>query len=79
MPTLGELIQAAKRLGWRRKGAFLHGPRGKDGISYLERRGVCVDLPGMKQSDRLTRTTVESLCRRLEIPRDEFGLENDEG
>lgn len=45
---------------------------------YLERRGVCVDLPDMKQSDRLTRTTVESLCRRLEIPRDEFGLDNDE-
>jgi hypothetical protein len=33
-----------------------------------------VDLPPIRESDRLTRAAVESLCERADIPREDFGL-----
>jgi hypothetical protein len=32
------------------------------------------ELPGIRLSDRLTRDVVETLCRRLGIPTEDFGL-----
>ena len=47
-------------------------------LVYLRRgRGVAlqlVDLPPMRESDRLTRAAVEDLCRRSHIPKEDFGL-----
>jgi hypothetical protein len=47
-------------------------------IMYLRRGAgdtlMLVDLPPLRDNDRLTRATVESLCRRSEIPKEDFGL-----
>jgi len=40
----------------------------------LIRGGTFVDLLNTKDNDRLTRTATESLCRRLGIPEEDFGL-----
>lgn len=75
MPTLGELTEAAGRLGWTlRRTPGVRSPRGLARIRYLKRGEELVDLPDLRDSDRLTRTTVEHLCRRTGIPLDEFGL-----
>jgi hypothetical protein len=75
MPTLGELIRVAKRFGWRLGNMpGVRGPRGMVRIRYLIRRGDFVDLQDTKDVDRLTRIAVDSLCRRLGIPPEEFGL-----
>ena len=50
--------------------------RGKPRIRYLwrdERRFAV--LPDVRLSDRLTRANVASLCRQLDIPTEDFGLE----
>ena len=48
------------------------GPKGEVGFRYLERahegRQLIAPLPDLEDSDRLTRTLLEQLCRRLEIP-----------
>jgi hypothetical protein len=33
-----------------------------------------VDLPPMRESDRLTREVIEDLCQRSRIPEEDFGL-----
>src|SRR3989449_8729974 len=47
-------------------------------IIYLRRgRGntaELVDLPPIRENDRLTRAAVESLCQRAGIPTEDFGL-----
>jgi len=47
-------------------------------IVYLRRgRGASpelVDLPAMRESDRLVRAAVEDLCQRSGIPKEDFGL-----
>src|SRR5260370_24906429 len=76
MPTLGEFIARARAYGYTRhviRIQELH-----ERIVYLG-RGVgdlaeLVDLPTMRESDRLTRTAVESLCERAGIPKEDFGL-----
>lgn len=80
MPTLGELIRAAtRRYGWR-LGVTpgVRGPRGVERIRYLTRGGDFVDLLNTKDGDRLTRAATESLCRRLRIQPEDFGLSGEE-
>ena len=76
MPTLGEFIARARAYGYTKQTIRIRelGAR----ISYL-RRGegtavTLIDLPPMRESDRLTRAAVESLCQRAGIPKDDFGL-----
>ena len=76
MPTLGEFITRARAYGYTKHviGISEFGVR----IVYL-RRGAgdfvkLVDLPPIRESVRLTRAAVESLCERADIPREDFGL-----
>lgn len=51
------------------------GARGSDRIIYLWRDADhFAELPGLKPSDRLTRDVVETLCRQLGIPGEDFGV-----
>ena len=47
-------------------------------ILYLRREMgdalTLLDLPSIRENDRLTRAVVESLCERAGIPREDFGL-----
>ena len=76
MPTLGEFITHAKKYGFKKRILALEGgPRGPDRIVYLWRdANRFAELPDVRQSDRLTRNTVEALCRQLGIPGEDFGL-----
>lgn len=76
MPTLGEFLRVAtQRYGWKVGSTpGVRGPRGIERIRYLIRGGDFVDLLNTKDGDRLTRTATESLCRRLGIPPEDFGL-----
>ena len=76
MPTLGEFITHARKYGFRKRIVTLEGgPRGRDRIVYLWRDADhFAELPGVRQSDRLTRDTVETLCRQLGIPGEDFGV-----
>jgi hypothetical protein len=75
MPTLGELVRVARRYGWKLgRTPGVRGPRGIERIRYLIRGDQFVDLLNTKDHERLTRTAAESLCRRLGIPLEEFGL-----
>jgi hypothetical protein len=76
MPTLGEFITRARVYGYTKQVIRL--PELEARIVYL-RRGDdnatrLVDLPPIRESDRLTRAALESLCERAEIPREDFGL-----
>ena len=76
MPTLGEFIAQAAKYGFSKRQITLEGPQGTSRIRYLwrdDRRFA--PLPDLRDSDRLTRITVESLCAQLGIPRDDFPLE----
>ena len=75
-PTLGELIRRAVAL-WVQppKDAGVVGPRGLARIRYLKRGDTLVDLPDLRDDDRLTRNTAWHLCRRLGIPLEDFGLD----
>ena len=76
MPTLGEFIVRARAYGYTKQVIRIRelGTR----IVYLRRggpeRAELVDLPPMRESDRLTRAAVESLCERATIPKEDFGL-----
>lgn len=76
MPTLGEFVAHAGKYGFRKRIVTLEGgPRGRDRIVYLWRDADhFAELPGVRQSDRLTRDTVETLCRQLGIPGEDFGV-----
>lgn len=76
MPTLGEFIAHARRYGFRKRSVTIdRGPRGRAVIVYLWRDADhFAELPGIRLSDRLTRDVVETLCRRLGIPTEDFGL-----
>jgi len=76
MPTLGEFVMRARAYGYTRHVIRIRELRAH--ILYL-RRGAgdfvkLVDLPPIRESDRLTRAAVESLCERADIPREDFGL-----
>lgn len=80
MPTLGEFVQVAvsEKYGWRLGKTPGMGPRGPAKIRYLIRDDKpLVDLQGLKDNDRLSKNTVESLCRRTGVLREEFGLEGE--
>jgi len=76
MPTLGEFITRARAYGYTKHLIRLRELQAR--IVYLRRgRGnaaTLVDLPPIRESDRLTRAVLESLCKRAEIPREDFGL-----
>jgi hypothetical protein len=76
MPTLGEFIVQARKYGFRKRSLTLTvGPRGRDRIVYLWRDAEhFAELPRMRESDRLTRVVVETLCEQLGIPGEDFGL-----
>ena len=76
MPTLGEFIAHARTYGFRRRVLVLEGgPRGSSRIVYLWRDADhFAELPNVRYSDRLTRDTVATLCHRLKIPGEDFGL-----
>jgi hypothetical protein len=61
MPTLGELIARARTYGYTRH--IIRVPELRARITYL-RRGEGSTL----------KAVVESLCQRLEIPAEDFGL-----
>lgn len=76
MPTLGEFITHARSYGYTKHVIRLRELRAR--IVYLRRgqgnAAKLVDLPPIRESERLTRAVVESLCARAEIPREDFGL-----
>ena len=76
MPTLGEFIAHAKRYGFTRRLVTLESARlGRGRMTYLWRDADhFAELPELRQSDRLTRDVVETLCRQLGIPAEDFGL-----
>jgi len=75
-PTLGEFITRARAYGYTKQVIRLRELRAR--IVYLRRgegsAAKLVDLPAIRESDRLTRAALESLCERAEIPREDFGL-----
>jgi hypothetical protein len=78
MPTLGELIKVARNYGWRLgKTPGVIGPHGEARIRYLRRGNQFVDLPDLRNGDRLTRIVVERLCRQAGLPPEDFGLSSE--
>ena len=76
MPTLGEFIAHAKKYGLRRRLITVESARlGRNRLIYLWRDvDQFAELPNLRQSDRLTRDVVATLCRQLGIPGEDFGL-----
>lgn len=76
MPTLGEFVDHAKQYGFTRRRITVESARlGRGRMAYLWRDADhFAELPDLRQSDRLTRDVVETLCRQLAIPREDFGL-----
>jgi hypothetical protein len=76
MPTLGEFIVHARKYGFRKRSLTLGlGPKRQDRIVYLWRSAEhFAELPDVRESDRLTRVVVETLCEQLGIPGEDFGL-----
>ena len=76
MPTLGEFIAQARKYGFTKRVLTIdRGPRGRAMIVYLWRDADhFAELPGVRESDRLTRDVVETLCRKLGIPGEDFGV-----
>ena len=76
MPTLGEFVAQAKKYGFKRRLVTLESPRlGRARLIYLWRDAAhFAELPHLPQGDRLTREVVETLCRQLGIPAEDFGL-----
>jgi hypothetical protein len=76
MPTLGEFIARARHYGYTKHTIRI--PELGARLMYL-RRERCpavelVDLPPMRESDRLTRRVIEDLCQRARLPEEDFGL-----
>lgn len=76
MPTLGEFVAQARKYGCRRRVLVVDmGPAGRHRLAYLWRDADrFVELPNVRQDDRLTRVVVALLCAQLEIPGEDFGL-----
>lgn len=76
MPTLGEFIVRARRYGYTKHTIRI--PELGARLVYLRRRaGVSpklVELPPIREGDRLTRSMVERLCRLTGILEEDFGL-----
>jgi len=78
MPTLGEFIEGAKRLGVRLKHSptLAEGPKGPVRFYDLQREDGTpfVILPDLRQDRRLERATVENWCKTLNLPEEDFGV-----
>lgn len=76
MPTLGEFIARARAYGYTKHVIRLPELRAK--IVYLRRghgdAAKLVDLPPIREPERLSRAAIESLCTRTGIPLEDFGL-----
>jgi hypothetical protein len=76
MPTLGEFIARARAYGYTKHTIRL--PELRTKIVYLRRghggAAKLVDLPLIRENERLSRAAVESLCARTGIPLEDFGL-----
>jgi hypothetical protein len=76
MPTLGEFIARARHYGYTKHTIRI--PELGARLMYLRRgRGSAVelvDLPPMRENDRLTREAIEELCQRARIPAEDFEL-----
>jgi len=76
MPTLGEFIGRARHYGYTKRTIRI--PEFGARLIYLRRRrgatSELVDLPAMRESDRLTREALEDLCQRSRVPKEDFGL-----
>ena len=79
MPTLGEFIERARRSPYHfTKGAMRDPDLGRIVFLRREQHGSSVeliDLPPGPETQRLTRNTLESLCRKTGILPEDFGLE----
>jgi hypothetical protein len=79
MPTLGEFARRVRRFGIRLKHTptLGEGPRGSVRFYYLQRTngGPLVVIPDMRNDERLKHEVVVAWCRVLDIPLDEFGLD----
>jgi hypothetical protein len=79
MPTLGEFARRVRRFGIRLKHTptLGEGPRGPVRFYYLQRTngGPLVVIPDMRNDERLKYEVVVAWCRVLDIPLDEFGLD----
>jgi hypothetical protein len=76
MPTLGEFVHRAKQLGFKLRTIELLSPDGRERMRYLWRNPQSfAELPNVRDGDRLTRSEVERLCARLDIPREDFNLD----
>jgi hypothetical protein len=74
-PTLGEVIQVAKKYGFRlgtTPGVI--GPRGEARIRYLVRGDTYIDLADLKNNDRLTENSLRYISRRTGIPLEDLGV-----
>lgn len=76
MPKLGEFVAHSKQYGLTRRLVTFESSRlGRVTMVYLWRDADhFAELPDLRQSDRLTRDVVDTLCRQLGIPREDFGL-----
>lgn len=69
----------AKRYGFSKRRVSALGPEGPASIQYLWRDfGHFVALPDIPNRQRLERGTVLALSRRLGIPAEDFGLEDNQ-
>ena len=79
MPTLGEFIERARRAPYNfTKSTMSDRDLGRIVFLRRERRGSSVeliDLPPGPETQRLSRNTGESLCRKTGILLEDFGLE----
>ena len=76
MPTLGEFVAHSKQYGFTRRLVTFESSRlGRVTMIYLWRDiDHFAELPALRPSDRLTRDVLETLCRQLGIPAEDFGL-----
>lgn len=78
MPTLGEFVEHAKKYGFARRTTAIEGLPSEDRIVYLWRDSRrFTELPKSRETDRLTRSEVLHLCRRLGLRPEDFGLQPD--
>lgn len=77
LPTLADFVDKAKKHGikLRETESVTTGPRGPVKFRYLYKEpSMIAILPDIKDDDVLTPVVLRSICRKLEIPVEDFGL-----
>ncbi len=77
MPTLQEFVEKACAHGITEGTSKreVTGPHGEETFRYLRHiAGPIVILPNMVKDERLTPVVLSSLCRQLDLPATDFGL-----